>query len=372
MTVTAHAAATPSRPAPAIPTPTATWSATGSASSTRSTEGPADDPAHADLVDHPLALLEDAGPVPRAPLPRGRLRRSRQRQVRSPAAAGGIRRGRIRRRRARGYRCHRHRARGGRVAVPRSRTFAAARRGTPERVDGLAFIAPALPLGSSLPRGRAGADVRRAARELGAGRSATATTGSRTDEDFLEFFFSQAFTEPHSTKQREDAVGWGLETDAETLVATQLAERFENADEVREVADRIRCPVLVIHGSDDAIRPHERRRAGRDDRWRAATLEGAGHCPQARDPVKVNLLLRDFAERTLPPAGLGGASFTRGGRWRRKRALYICSPIGLGHARRDLAIASELRGLCRTWRSTGWRRPGHAGAGGGGGSASTR
>ena len=33
---------------------------------------------------------------------------------------------------------------------------------------------------------------------------------------FLEFFFAQMFTEPHSTKQIEDCVGWGLETDAET------------------------------------------------------------------------------------------------------------------------------------------------------------
>ena len=26
---------------------------------------------------------------------------------------------------------------------------------------------------------------------------------------FLEFFFAQVFTEPHSTKQIEDCVGWG-------------------------------------------------------------------------------------------------------------------------------------------------------------------
>ena len=32
-------------------------------------------------------------------------------------------------------------------------------------------------------------------------------------------------------------------------------------------------------------------------------------------------------------------------RSRRRRALYISSPIGLGHARRDLAIAAELRRL---------------------------
>ena len=33
------------------------------------------------------------------------------------------------------------------------------------------------------------------------------------------------------------------------------------------------------------------------------------------------------------------------GRSRRKRALYISSPIGLGHAQRDAAIADELRKL---------------------------
>jgi predicted glycosyltransferase len=53
--------------------------------------------------------------------------------------------------------------------------------------------------------------------------------------------------------------------------------------------------------------------------------------------VKVNLLLRDFV---APPAPSGRWSR---GRSRRKRALYISSPIGLGHARRDVAIADELR-----------------------------
>ena len=32
---------------------------------------------------------------------------------------------------------------------------------------------------------------------------------------------SKIFTEPHSTKPIEDAVGWALETHGETLVATQ-------------------------------------------------------------------------------------------------------------------------------------------------------
>ena len=37
---------------------------------------------------------------------------------------------------------------------------------------------------------------------------------------FVEFFFGECFTEPHSTKQIEDCIGWGLETDPETLADT--------------------------------------------------------------------------------------------------------------------------------------------------------
>ncbi len=220
--------------------------------------------------------------------------------------------------------------------------------GHPERVDGMAFIAPALPIGSVMPRARA-AQVFDEPRETYSGwEKWNRHYWIEHYEDFLEFFFSQCFTEPHSTKQREDAVGWGLETDAETLVATQLAPRFEDAASVRELTARIRCPVLVIHGRHDAIRPHDSGQALAElTRGALVTLEGSGHCPQARDPVKVNLLLRDFAERTLP-GGSGSvtssSTWTRG-RSRRKRALYISSPIGLGHARRDVAIARELRRL---------------------------
>jgi pimeloyl-ACP methyl ester carboxylesterase/predicted glycosyltransferase len=220
--------------------------------------------------------------------------------------------------------------------------------GHPERVAGLAFVAPALPIGSVVPRARA-AQVFDEPRETYSGWEKWNRHYWLEDyEDFLEFFFSQCFTEPHSTKQREDAVGWGLDTDAETLIATQLAPRFEDADAVREVTDRVRCPVLVIHGRDDAIRPHDSGAALAELTGGAlATLEGSGHIPQARDPVKVNLLLRDFIERTRPDrfGAVTGASTWSRGRARGKRALYISSPIGLGHARRDVAIARELRRL---------------------------
>jgi pimeloyl-ACP methyl ester carboxylesterase/predicted glycosyltransferase len=219
--------------------------------------------------------------------------------------------------------------------------------GRSERVDGLVFIAPGLPIASSVPRARAAQEFERQGESYSGWEKWNRYYWLENYEDFLEFFFSQVFNEPHSTKQREDAVGWGLETDAETLVATQLAGRFEDAASVRELTDRIRCPVLVIHGREDAIRPHDIGEELAELTGGAlATLEGAGHCPQARDPVKVNLLLRDFAERVQAagPAVSTPLSWTRG-RARRRRALYISSPIGLGHARRDVAIARELRRL---------------------------
>jgi predicted glycosyltransferase len=73
-----------------------------------------------------------------------------------------------------------------------------------------------------------------------------------------------------------------------------------------------------------------------------ASLEGSGHAPHARDPVKVNLLLRDFIDSA---AGITRSTAWTRGRSRSKRALYISSPIGLGHAQRDVAIARELRQL---------------------------
>ncbi len=156
---------------------------------------------------------------------------------------------------------------------------------------------------------------------------------------FLEFFFNTVFSEPHSTKQIEDCVGWGLDTDPETLIDTNHgAEQFEN-DAFREYAARVSCPVLVIHGDSDEVRPHSQAAAFAEEiGGELVTLEGSGHCPHARDPVKVNLLLRDFAEPRRPAA----RTWIRG-RSRRRRALYVCSPIGLGHAQRDVAIAKELR-----------------------------
>ena len=108
-------------------------------------------------------------------------------------------------------------------------------------------------------------------------------------------------------------------------------------------------PGLPGAGRSTATATRSRRRATAA-RWpgssegKLETVPGAGHFPHARKPVQVNLALRDFSEDAF-------------GRERtprdptvhrpdgRPRALYISSPIGLGHAQRDVAIARELRRL---------------------------
>ncbi|HEX6347952.1 MAG TPA: alpha/beta fold hydrolase [Candidatus Dormibacteraeota bacterium] len=157
-------------------------------------------------------------------------------------------------------------------------------------------------------------------------------------EGFLEFFFGRCFPEPHSTKPTEDAVGWGLETDAEVLVATQRGQEMDVA-EVFALARRVSCPVLTIHGDEDEISPAERGRVLAEvTGGRFLCLEGSGHIPLARDPVAVNLAIGEFLG--FPPA-----SVRRRARSRARRALFVSSPIGLGHVRRDLAIARSLRSL---------------------------
>jgi pimeloyl-ACP methyl ester carboxylesterase/predicted glycosyltransferase len=161
----------------------------------------------------------------------------------------------------------------------------------------------------------------------------------RDYRDFVEFFMSKMFTEPHSTKPIEDAVGWALETDPQTLITTQDGPGL-TPEEARELCAGIRCPVLVVHGEKDAIASVSRGVAlAEHTGGELVVLEGSGHAPHIRDPVKVNLLLREFI---APPAP--ATRWTRG-KSRRKRALYVSSPIGLGHAQRDVAIADELRKL---------------------------
>jgi pimeloyl-ACP methyl ester carboxylesterase/predicted glycosyltransferase len=156
---------------------------------------------------------------------------------------------------------------------------------------------------------------------------------------FLDWFTGEVFSEPHSSRPIEFTKEMALETTGEVL-ARVIDGGEMGADEARRVARTIECPVLVIHGDEDRLCSHEiGAELARETGGNLVTVSGAGHAPNARDPVRVNHLLRDFL---LPPRPVS--------RWtralaRRRRVLYVSSPIGLGHVRRDIAIADELRRL---------------------------
>jgi pimeloyl-ACP methyl ester carboxylesterase/predicted glycosyltransferase len=219
----------------------------------------------------------------------------------------------------------------------------------PERFAGVAFIGPMFPYTPShwsilaspraLPMFRGPAPAYRWWARMNANHW-------RQDYPaFAEWFISRCLPEPHSTKGIEDGVGWALDTDPETLIATAEGGVHHRRRVLRGLAKDIDCPVLVIHGDRDKITPYRDGRAlARLGDGQLERVRGAGHFPHARKPVQVNLALRDFSEnafgRRRPRRD---ANVYR--RDRRPRALYVSSPIGLGHAQRDIAIAREMRKL---------------------------
>jgi pimeloyl-ACP methyl ester carboxylesterase/predicted glycosyltransferase len=174
--------------------------------------------------------------------------------------------------------------------------------------------------------------------------------------DFVRFFHEQVFPEPHSSKQREDATGWSLETDPETIALT-MAPRMEGAADPEALLARVRCPVLVVHAEGDRVNPYEWGvRAAELTGGHLLTVAGESHGLPPREPVFVNRVLHDFATRVTRREREQGQQPRS--RWvrgldRRPRVLYLSSPIGLGHIRRDLAIARQLAtqidGLAIDW-----------------------
>ncbi len=166
---------------------------------------------------------------------------------------------------------------------------------------------------------------------------------------FVNFFTRQCCIEPHSTKHIEDITGWALETNAEVMIATMDVSEEDDLVMDEAAYRRIECPMLAIHGEKDPIAPLAISEAvAKLTNCELAVIPGAGHGPHARYPAKINTMIRDFLAKHLgtwrPRKASGGAGAeTKRHVKRPKKALYLSSPIGLGHARRDLAITRELR-----------------------------
>ena len=214
----------------------------------------------------------------------------------------------------------------------------------PERVAGLFAIAPSCGLGSAHPEREVYAWDQVYDASAGWAKYNRDYWRRGGYPDFVEFFMAQFFPEPHSTKQIEDLTGWALEADPEIVIACtdgRLGCDGAICPPIESVCAAVRCPVVIMHGRDDRIRPIATARqlaelTGGD----LIELEGVGHGPLAREPVLVNTAIRALVERVQPRPAT--RTWTRS-RSRRPRVLYLSSPIGLGHARRDLAIARELR-----------------------------
>ena len=170
--------------------------------------------------------------------------------------------------------------------------------------------------------------------------------------DFVDWFVRRMLAVPHSTKQIEDGIGWAHEADVEALIASAVgrgAAPSTRRDQLA-LARKVSCPVLVVSAPRDLITSHADAVAlARAARGRLVTVPGGSHAPHARKPVQVNLELRRLVEQVASPASDAGdlarvtprRASTSGGS--RPRVLYVSSPIGLGHARRDIAIVRELR-----------------------------
>ncbi|MCY7301947.1 MAG: alpha/beta fold hydrolase [Thermoleophilia bacterium] len=216
--------------------------------------------------------------------------------------------------------------------------------GHPDRVLAMVSIAPSLPLSPPIPE-RVGFPLR--------DPSGTYENWGKANvhywaldggyDEYLRFFFGHCFPEPHSTKQIDDCVNWGHEIGPETL-ATLMDAPGTTREEALDLLGRLTCPVLFVQGMEDEITPPDRGAAMHEllPGSELAVFEGCGHGLNAREPVRFNLMLREYAERTF---GTHAPFGFRRALTRSPRALLVSSPIGLGHAWRDVAIAQELRRL---------------------------
>lgn len=178
----------------------------------------------------------------------------------------------------------------------------------PARVQGVVAINPSLPLAPPHPwRTRYDFEAADPDPELVAEDGWARLNRQSWQRDwpgFAQFFFEQLFPEPHSTKQIEDCVGWATDSTPAVMLADADAplSGYGTAASARQVCAGIRCPVLVITGTEDRCQPPDRGAAVAELTGAGhVVLRGAGHLPMARDPVIVNRLLRDFLCRVVGP-----------------------------------------------------------------------
>jgi pimeloyl-ACP methyl ester carboxylesterase len=117
---------------------------------------------------------------------------------------------------------------------------------------------------------------------------------------FARFFFEQITSEPHSTKQIDDAVEWTVDGSVEAMIADGEVDHGHELASIEATCRAVRCPMLLVHGTEDRCQPISRsRRLAELTGAPLIEIEGANHMIPGRHPVLANLLIRDFV-RTLP------------------------------------------------------------------------
>ncbi len=223
-----------------------------------------------------------------------------------------------------------------------------------ERVDAAIFIGALFPDGEEWPEWTRANVIDRRDRHEGAERYNV--HHMREDlGDFAQWWCEQVCAEPHSTQAIEYCVEWALDTDGERIADTlgpveamglpTIGDVFRaGRDTFVDMARAVTCPTLVLHGELDPITPPSWGAAvARETGGRLHPLSDTAHSA-ARRPVEINVAMRDFAHEVTDGLTRRDPALRHNGDGR-PRALMISSPIGLGHARRDLAIARELRAL---------------------------
>jgi pimeloyl-ACP methyl ester carboxylesterase len=169
----------------------------------------------------------------------------------------------------------------------------------PERVGSAVFIAPNVPLAPGHPERVAAAgrfldDLPEHPGWLRWNRAHWLADFP----DFLRFFFSQCFTEPDSEEEIAHFLAMGLQTTPEVLLATGGDGSADvTSDLARDLAARMRCPALVLHGDQDAITPLARGQALAElGGGELVVLPGSGHEPHCRTPEETNAVIDRFLE----------------------------------------------------------------------------
>ncbi len=244
----------------------------------------------------------------------------------------------------------------------------------PERVAGLFVLSPSCGVnvgspGASSSPSTSGTPPRRA------GPSTTGTTGSRAATTTSSTSSSARCSPSRTRPSRSRTASGGPTTSPRSTLVDATAGRLGCDGTVcspiepvcRRCAARSWSCTAPTTGSAPTL---VGRAAGRAHRRVADAARGCGPRTDGPPPGRVNLLIREFVDGLRPP--VMPPTWTPAAQ-RPQRALYLSSPIGLGHARRDLAIAEELKAL---HPGAGDRlagpAPGHHGAGGGRGAGPPR